>query len=593
MSVGPLGPGALSFVDRGYPDVVKDVLTTLTAGVAAEVHTAEATAAGAIADVVLDRRPVARVSQVSAYVADPGGDPDAEPRRVVLGLDDVELAPLDPSDPADRSLLRFPPTARRKPVAGTDIVVNYYPRTVDPTPIDDVSVGSVARTLVEAVAREVSVAYKQLNLAYESGFLESATGSSLDRVVALLGYRRYVAGRPVGTVRFSRRAGSPGEVTIPAGTPVADAKDTVRYETVETRTMLAGESTAELRVRGATAGTPVVEARVLSVVQRAIAGIDGVINEAPTSTSAQDESDVELRARARVALLAAARGTVPALTHGLLALPQVRAVDIEERPEGVPGEIRVSVSLTEPPADGSIPPEVIDAVEELRPAGIRVLLGKAGELALAARVRLVLAGSSMPSAQREQVHTAARAALLKKVAAVQVGQRVRTGALQAALVDGDLVLDASITLTARDSGEAGTAGADFVSASRQAVRLSDTDVTFDADLFDTPTTGPAPVPVEVRATVRPAAPGVDALALRAGVRAKLTSYVATLAAPTVVDAASLLTAVRDDAAYALDPLGLVVTFTSGDQFVQVASGGSTFTVAAGQTFTVAEVEVLG
>lgn len=581
--------GPLTFVDRGYPDVVKDVLTTLTAGVAAEVHTAVAGTGGSIADVVLNRRPVARVSQVTAHIADPGG---GEPRRVVLGLDDVELAPLDPSDRQDQSVLRFPATARRKPVPGTDVVVNYYPRTVDATPIDDVGVGSVARTLVEAVAREVSVAYTQLNLGYESGFLESATGGSLDRVVALLGYRRYVAGRPVGTVRFSRRTGSPGEVTIPAGTPVADAKDTVRYETVETRTMLAGESTAEIRVRGAAVGTPVVESGVLSVVQRAIAGIDGVTNESPTSTSTQDESDVELRARARVALLAAAKGTVPALTNGLLALPQVRAVSIEERPDGVPGQIRVSVSLTEPPADGSIPQEVLDAVEDLRPAGIRVLLGKAGELSLAARVRLVLAGGSMPSAQREQVHTAARATLIKKIAAVQVGQRVRTGALQAAMVDGDTVLDASITLSARDSGQAGTAGADFVPEAGQAVRLVEADVTFDTDVFDSPLAGPEPVPVEVRATARPAAPGVDLTALRDGVKSRLTAFVATLAPPTVVDAAALLNAVRNDAAYALDPLGLIVTFTSGDQFVQVASGGSTFTVAAGQKFSVADVQVL-
>ena len=49
---------------------------------------------------------------------------------------------------------------------------------------------------------------------------------------------------------------------------------------------------------------------------------------------------------------------------------------------------------------------------------------------------------------------------------------------------------------------------------------------------------------------------------------------------------------RDDAAYALDPLGLVVTFSAGDQFVQVASGGSTFTVTAGQRFSVSSVEVI-
>jgi uncharacterized phage protein gp47/JayE len=577
----------MSFVDRTYPDLVRDILTTLTAGVAGEVHHVVAGPDGAAADVVLNRRPVARVSQVSGFVA----GPDGEPVRTVFGLDDVELAPVDPSDPDDQSLLRFLPSARRKPLPGTDLVVNYYPRTVDPSPIDDVSVGSVARTLVEAVARETAVAYTQLNLAYESGFLETATGSSLDRVVALLGYRRYVAGRPVGTVRFSRRAGSPGEVTIPAGTPVADTKDTLRYETTETHTMLAGESTAEVRVRGATEGTPVVDAGVLTVVQRAIAGLDTVTNESPTSTSAQDESDVELRARARVALLTAAKGTVPALTNGLLALPEVRAVNVEERPDEVPGDVRISLSLTDPPADGSIPQEVLDAIEDLRPAGIRVLLQRAGELAIAARVRLVLAGSSVSAADRQQLHEAARRTLVAKVASVQVGQRIRTGSLQAALVNGERVLDAAVALGALGD-DAGTPGADLVPAAGQAVRLLPGDVTFEPDAFDAPPAGPVSVPVDVRATVRPAAPGVDLAALRTGVTARLTAFAGALAPGTVVTADTLLTVLRDDAAYALDPLGLVVTFASGDQFVQVASGGQTFTVTAGQRFTVSGVEVL-
>jgi hypothetical protein len=257
----------------------------------------------------------------------------------------------------------------------------------------------------------------------------------------------------------------------------------------------------------------------------------------------------------------------------------------------VPGEVRVSISLADPPADGSLPQEVLDAIEDLRPAGIRILLQKADELAIAARVQLVVAGSSLPAAEREQLHAVARRTLVGKVRSVQVGQRIRTGALQAALVDGERVLDASLTL-GEAGGSPGAPGADFVPGAGQAVRLSEADISFQPDLFDTPATGPTAVPVDVRATVRPAAPGVDLAALRAGVTAKLTGYAGTLLPGTVVTADALLAAVRDDAAYALDPLGLVVTFTSGDQFVQVAAGGPSFTVTAGQRFTVSSVEVL-
>ena len=224
-----------------------------------------------------------------------------------FGLNDYELVP-DANDTDSLSTIRFLPFGR-KPAPDTDLRVNYYPRTTAPAPITDLNVGSVVRTLLETFAKEQAILYAQLNLAYDSAFVETATGSSLDRVVALLGYQRFRAGRPVGTVTFSRRAGAVGEITIPAGTPVTDAADKVRYETVESRLMRAGETTAEIAVRGSTDNTPPVDANVLTVIQRAIAGLDAVTNERPTARATSDESDAELRARARDALISSNKGT--------------------------------------------------------------------------------------------------------------------------------------------------------------------------------------------------------------------------------------------------------------------------------------------
>jgi hypothetical protein len=584
------------FVDRTYPDVVRDVLTTLTGGVAAEAQPAAYAADGSLPDLHLTRRPVARVSRVAGYVA---GPPGGQPVPVVFGLDDYALLPGE--DPHDLSVLRFLGTGRM-PAAGTAVTVNYYPRTSEPTPIQDVAVGSVARTLVEALAREIATAYGQLNAAYDAAYLETATGSSLDRVVALLGFQRFTAGRPVGAVTFTRRPGATGEATIPAGTPVADAANTMRYETAENRTMLAGESTAEVAVRGTTAVTPLAGPGVLTSLQRAIAGIDTVTNPLPTTTATQDETDVQVRARVRVALLSAARGTLPALTNGLLALPSVRAVNIVETPGGVPGLLRVTVSLKTPAVE--IPREVVDRIEELRPAGIRVEVAQADDLVLGARVRLVFAGSSLPAAERERVRAAARDLLVTLVGRAQVGQRLRVGSLQAALIDGDKVVDASVQLTPRDPGPQlprvpgsdGTDGprvsaADVQPAPGQAVRLTAADVTFEADAFDVPVSVTPTLPVEVHAQVRPATPGADVEAVRSGVTARLTAFVSRLTAGVTVTADTALAALRDDSAYALDPLGLVLTFRAGDTFARVAAGGESFTVTPGQAFTVTGVEV--
>jgi uncharacterized phage protein gp47/JayE len=580
----------VSFVDRTYPDIVRDVLTNLTQGVSGEVHrvTYDPLARPLVVpDIVLQRRPVRRVSMISGMVEVPGAD---DPVAVDFSLNDYELVG-DPSDPEDLHTIRFLPGGRR-PAPDTDVRVNYYPRTTDPTPLTDVTVGSVVRTLVEAVSKELALVYAQLNLAYESAFIDTATGSSLDRVVALLGYARFRAGRPVGSVRFGRRPGSVGDVSIPAGVPVTDLEDTIRYETVESRTMLAGESTAEVRVRGASDATPVVPERTLQVVQRPIAGIDSVVNERPTSAASADESDAELRARVRVALLASSKGTVGALENGLLQLPDVRAVSIQEFPDDVPGEVRVSVSLAQP-SSGAVPDAVLARIEELRPAGIRVIAFTATGVDLAASMALLLADRHLPPAELQALHRQVQQTVADLVAKVGVGQRVRTGPLTAAILADERVVDATIRLSAK--GQAlGAPGTDFDPGAGVTVRLQPADVSFEADTFDNqPAVAGGAVTVEVSAVVAAlpqAGAGLDAV--RTEITDRLTTYVTSLTAPAEVTATSLLNALRNDASYQIDPLRLLVTFSSDEQFVQVAQGGQAFTLQPGHTCRVGTVEVV-
>ena len=71
----------------------------------------------------------------------------------------------------------------------------------------------------------------------------------------------------------------------------------------------------------------------------------------------------------------------------------------------------------------------------------------------------------------------------------------------------------------------------------------------------------------------------------------MTALVSSIGPGSVVDADAVLDALRDDAHYQLDPLTLLVRFTLGDTFVEVAPGGAAFTAQAGQTFTVDGVTV--
>jgi uncharacterized phage protein gp47/JayE len=70
--------------------------------------------------------------------------------------------------------------------------------------ITDVNPGSVVRTVVEAISREIEYFYLQMEQAYLSAFLDTATGNALDLVVSILGIKRKPPKPSSGWVTFGR-----------------------------------------------------------------------------------------------------------------------------------------------------------------------------------------------------------------------------------------------------------------------------------------------------------------------------------------------------------------------------------------------------
>jgi uncharacterized phage protein gp47/JayE len=91
-----------------------------------------------------------------------------------------------------------------------------------PSGLTDFNPGSVAGTLLRAVARELALMYAQVDEAYRRAFIDDASGVALDNVVALLGVQRSPAQAARGFVTFSRRKPATQPVLVPAGTRVAD-----------------------------------------------------------------------------------------------------------------------------------------------------------------------------------------------------------------------------------------------------------------------------------------------------------------------------------------------------------------------------------
>lgn len=88
--------------------------------------------------------------------------------------------------------------------------------------------------LLEACGYEIALIWDSLEDLYYSGYIEFATGISLDYLIALLTIRRKAATSATGTVSFSRNP-SGQTVTIPKGTRVATpGPENIVYQTMQT-----------------------------------------------------------------------------------------------------------------------------------------------------------------------------------------------------------------------------------------------------------------------------------------------------------------------------------------------------------------------
>ncbi|HEX5706159.1 MAG TPA: baseplate J/gp47 family protein, partial [Pyrinomonadaceae bacterium] len=245
------------------------------------------------------------------------------------------------------------------------------------SPLSDINVGSVTRTLGEAIGREVATVYQQINEAYLAGFVDTAKGLSLDLVVSILGVMRKTREYAVGLVTFFRDPSSgDGNITIPEGTVLSTDKEGATFVTVALRTIQRGQARIDVPVRaaGAAAGEAgIVKAGEITKTAQPITGISRVTNFEPTILGAEDETDEQLRARAKAALRSLGKATIAALTNAVFE-GRGRVAEVFD-PNGpplkrsTPGTVTLLVE-SEPERF----PSLQVAVEQTRAAGVLATL---------------------------------------------------------------------------------------------------------------------------------------------------------------------------------------------------------------------------
>ncbi len=344
----------MSFRRHTYPEVLDTLLTDITGGVAAESQPFPPPGVTAPPfQQTLLKGPVAEV--ISVY-----GARDGKPFLFVRDKD-YKLA--------SGRVIEWQKGAQL-PDAGTLVFINYYPAASVPV-LTDIETGSVVRTLAEAVSLEIASLSAQLEFVYQSGFVDTASGSALDSVVSLLGISRVTAGSSSGDAEFTRASASTGAITIPAGTRVAAADGKVSYETTQTGSLSVGQNAARIPVRDLDPKNDPLPAAALVLLPVPIAGIGSVSNPSPTVRLTRDESDAELRTRAKNFLHGSERATLGAI-HAALA-EQGIAADVKE--DAMPGYLQIV------PHVDALTPEarqrLLAAIDAVRPAGVVVKLNDA------------------------------------------------------------------------------------------------------------------------------------------------------------------------------------------------------------------------
>lgn len=411
----------MSFRKRGFQELVDDILTELTGGIVNE-PIRFVVPNGDQPTFPLENTPVNRIASITGTV---GGEFHQ------FSNTDFELT-------ANRAAVRW--LNNVLPDANSLFFVDYYSTSAQ-SPITDRNVGSVARTLVEAIGRELATLYEQLDLVYKAGFIDLAEGTSLDFVVALLGIERIRAGREVGEVVFGRSTPAPGDITIPQGTilatvPQGDAQQVLEFETTATRTMRQGQTevTAPIRFlptpeQQAAFTSGQVPAGAIRVIPKPIVGIETVTNPEPTARGAEDESDDQLRQRAKKALAQAGKSTVDALRAAVLSHGPGVSVVVQDTPRGVPGEVSLVIDGARDDAHRN---DIFQSVLATKAAGILIQTNHSERIKMTLKLRLTTREDvQLSSEETRRMEAAIKTAIASYINGLKAGEDISRNTLVA------------------------------------------------------------------------------------------------------------------------------------------------------------------
>ncbi|SEL17182.1 baseplate J/gp47 family protein [Haloferax larsenii] len=239
---------------------------------------------------------------------------------------------------------------------------------------------AVIRTFYDPIAERLAEAQIDLAALLDSAQLAHASGAALDKLVEQIGVSRKPATKATGTARFSRTEAAGVDYDIPEGTVVqTEGIDPIEFETTVKSTLPAGQTQVDVPIKAVKGGSNAnLGPNTLTELQSFPTGIEAVTNPSATSGGSDEETDDELRERAKNELGEGSRASATALIRGLKRVDGVKSVSIfiNDTPN-TDGDGRDPHSF-ELVVEGGNSQDIADKIIELKAAGDGTVGGFAG-----------------------------------------------------------------------------------------------------------------------------------------------------------------------------------------------------------------------
>lgn len=231
----------------------------------------------------------------------------------------------------------------------------------------DLSSASPLALFLRVIAFGLSLIWMVAERVYYSGYVDTATGQSLDYVVKYAGISR----RPATPARrMLRFAGDPG-VVIPRGFLVEAEMTGARFATVEDA-VIEADGTVEVMAQAVEPGlSGNIPPDQINVITNPIPGVSSVVGveSERNSDGLNRETDRELRERYYASLATGGASTLDSIRASVLAVPGVRTARVFHNPtmQTVDGRPPKSVEVV---ALGGDDRDIAEAIHDSIAAGI-------------------------------------------------------------------------------------------------------------------------------------------------------------------------------------------------------------------------------